>query len=188
MSVVAEAGAAAELLRSPRRRMRAAGMVPYLLLLPAAVLVLGITAYPIVDLFRVAFHATRYFRVGEWNGGANFLPLATASGMRSVLSSAVFVAASDAVTLAVALGLALVLEGPLHGRGLLRTLVMAPWLVSQVVTALMWQGLFDPNFGPVTTVFIRWWGTRCRRSATGTAPCPSWWSPMSGGPTRLRPS
>ncbi len=132
--------------------MHAAGMVPYLLLLPAAVLVLGITAYPIADLFRVAFHATRYFRVGEWNGGANFLPLATASGMRSVLSSAVFVAASDALTLAVAIGLALVLEGPLRGRGLLRTLVMAPWLVSQVVTALMWQGLFDPNFGPVTAV------------------------------------
>lgn len=149
MSASAESGAAA-FARPTKPRRIWTGLQPYVLLLPAAAFVLGITVYPIARLFEVSLHATRYFRVGAWNGGVNFLTLFSPGGARSALASAIFVVASDILTLMLALTLALVMEGPLRGRAVLRTLLMAPWLVSQVVTALLWQGLVDPNFGPVT--------------------------------------
>lgn len=122
---------------------------PYLLLAPAAVFVLGITVYPIIQLFYIAFHSTNYFQVGAANGFANFAHLFSGSGAKSFFASAIFVIASDILTLALALFLALVMEAPLRGRGLLRTFIMVPWLVSLVVTALLWQALLDPNFGPI---------------------------------------
>lgn len=121
---------------------------PYLLLAPAAIIIFAITLYPIVDLFWIAFHATNYFQIGSFNGGANFLSLLNQSGMRSLGSTAIFVIASDVLALSLATFLALILEAPLRNRGLFRTIVMVPWLVSQVVTALLWQALLDPNFGP----------------------------------------
>lgn len=123
---------------------------PYLLVAPAAIIVLAITIYPIANLFYIAFHSTDYFRVGAFNGGANFLSLMNAGGLRSFMASAVFVVVSDVLTLSLALFLALLLEAPLRARGIIRTLVMVPWLVSQVVTALLWQALLDANFGPLT--------------------------------------
>jgi len=122
---------------------------PYLLLVPAMAFVLAITVYPIIQLFYIAFHSTNYFQIGAFNGLANFAPLFSASGAKSFLASAIFVISSDVLTISIALFLALILEAPLRGRGILRTLIMVPWLVSLVVTALLWQALLDPNFGPI---------------------------------------
>lgn len=140
------------LQRAPRPRKagpRLQPAIPYLLLLPAIIFVLLVTVYPIVSLFYTAFHSTNYFQIGDWNGFTNFQSLAGMSGIRSFKATAIFVAASDILTVAVALCLALVMEAPLRRRGLLRTFIMLPWLVSMVVTALLWQALLDPNFGPV---------------------------------------
>jgi ABC-type sugar transport system permease subunit len=137
-------------VRGPSLRNLLRGAQPYLLLLPAMGFVFSITIYPIANLFYIAFHSTNYFQIGDWNGVANFAPLFSASGAKSFLASATFVIASDVLTLALALLLAVVMEAPLRGRGLLRTLIMVPWLVSQVVTALLWQALLDANFGPLT--------------------------------------
>lgn len=123
---------------------------PYLLLLPAAVFVLAVTVYPVINLFYIAFHSTNYFQVGAFSRLDNFAPLFSGSGAKSFVASAVFVIASDILTIALALLLALVMEAPLRTRGLLRTFVMLPWLVSMVVTSLLWQAMLDPNFGPIT--------------------------------------
>lgn len=131
-----------------QRMMRSWGE-PYLLLLPGFLLVLGITVYPILDLFWISFHSTFYFQVGDFNWGRNYLPLLSSSGMRSFAASAIFVVASNILTLAIALVLALLLEAPLKSRGIIRTLIIVPWLVSHVVTALIWQAMLDPNFGPL---------------------------------------
>jgi ABC-type sugar transport system permease subunit len=139
--------------KSSRHRGRLRALQPYLLLLPAALFVLAVTVYPIINLFYIAFHSTNYFQVGAFNGFSNFIPLLNSSGMKSFVASAVFVTASDILTLAVAIILALVMEAPLRKRGLLRTLIMLPWLVSMVVTSLLWQALLDPNFGPITHFF-----------------------------------
>jgi ABC-type sugar transport system permease subunit len=143
---------AAAAIREPLLRRLLGHLRPYLLLAPASFFVLAITVYPVANLVYVAFHATSYFQVGSFNDGANFLSLFGTSGLKSFIASAIFVIVSDVLAISLALFLALVMEAPLRGRGLLRTLVMVPWLVSQVVTALLWQALLDANFGPITHV------------------------------------
>jgi multiple sugar transport system permease protein len=38
------------------------------------------------------------------------------------------------------------------GRGLLRTVVLVPWAVLTVVSAITWRTLFEPNLGLVSTI------------------------------------
>ena len=51
----------------------------------------------------------------------------------------------------VALGIAaaLVLDRDFFGRGLVRVLVILPWAVPHVVAALVWQWMYNPDFGVV---------------------------------------
>jgi multiple sugar transport system permease protein len=48
-----------------------------------------------------------------------------------------------------------------RGQGLLRTVVLVPWAVLTVVTAMMWRTIFDPTLGLVNSVLgtdIVWLG------------------------------
>jgi ABC-type sugar transport system permease subunit len=132
-----------------RRRLRRHQWAPYILLLPSLLLVVALMGYPVLDLFYIAFHRTSYFHLGAFSWVANFRPLLGREGVASLGATAEFVGASVALTLLVALPLAIALDAPLRWRGPLRTLVLIPWLVSPVVAALLWQALVDANFGPI---------------------------------------
>ena len=43
--------------------------------------------------------------------------------------------------------MALAMHAAFKGQGLLRTVVLVPWAVLTVVTAIMWQTIFDPTSG-----------------------------------------
>jgi arabinogalactan oligomer/maltooligosaccharide transport system permease protein len=45
------------------------------------------------------------------------------------------------------LGLALLLNRPMRGKGLYRTLIILPWAIPQVIAALAWRGEFNFEFG-----------------------------------------
>jgi multiple sugar transport system permease protein len=50
------------------------------------------------------------------------------------------------------LAMALAMHEAFKGQGLLRTVVLVPWAVLTVVTAIMWRTIFDPNLGFVNTL------------------------------------
>ncbi len=60
------------------------------------------------------------------------------------------------VTFHVSIGvfLAVVLNGPVHGKSIYRILLIIPWAVPAYITALTWRGMFDYEFGAVNQ-FIR---------------------------------
>jgi multiple sugar transport system permease protein len=53
---------------------------------------------------------------------------------------------------ALGLAMALIMHSAFKGQGLLRTVVLVPWAVLTVVTAIMWRTIFDPNLGFVNTL------------------------------------
>jgi len=57
------------------------------------------------------------------------------------------------VTIGVAL--ALLLNRPLRGRSLFRTLLILPWAVPQYITALTWRGMFNYRYGAVNLWLIK---------------------------------
>ena len=50
------------------------------------------------------------------------------------------------------LAMAMIMHAAFKGQGLLRTVVLVPWAVLTVVTAIMWRTIFDPNLGFVNTL------------------------------------
>lgn len=65
----------------------------------------------------------------------------------------VWAAASVALTFSLGLGLALVLNNPfLHLKGLYRSLLIIPYAIPAFVSALVWRGLFNTEFGQVNRV------------------------------------
>ncbi len=54
--------------------------------------------------------------------------------------------------LVVGTGLALLLNLAIKGRAILRSVLLMPYAVLTVVSALIWQTMFDPHLGLVTTV------------------------------------
>jgi sorbitol/mannitol transport system permease protein len=125
-------------------------------LLPALVFTFIITQLPFV--------VTIYYSLESWNlvrpgsrhfvGLSNYAQVFTDSQFRRVTLNTV-VLTVGAVLVAVALGLllALMLNRAFPGRGVVRTLLITPFLITPVAAALLWKTtLLDPTYGLVNFV------------------------------------
>ena len=66
---------------------------------------------------------------------------------RSVINTAYFTAGSVPFTMAIGLGIALLLNQPLWFRGLFRTIYFLPIVTPFVVSAIIWKWLYNADFG-----------------------------------------
>ena len=64
----------------------------------------------------------------------------------------IFTIASVILETIIGLAMALAMHSAFKGQGLLRTVVLVPWAVLTVVTAIMWRTIFDPNLGFVNSL------------------------------------
>ncbi len=123
-------------------------------IVPAAVIVFLVSIYPVLDAAVLSLFKTSYARKVAFIGLANYTALLGDPGFwRDTGNSLVFTTASLALVLPLSLGLALLLARPLPARGLVRTVVVLPWVVSQTVVALLWAWLLNGDFGPLTWLF-----------------------------------
>ncbi len=122
----------------------------YLLNAPVVVLILAVYAYPILYSFWISLHRWRLTAPKD----RRFIGL---EAYRQVLSSAEFWEAMKvtflftlmALTVIVVVStiIALVLNEPFRGRGLVRALILIPWAIPPVVNGLMWKWIFDGKLG-----------------------------------------
>jgi multiple sugar transport system permease protein len=70
----------------------------------------------------------------------------------AMVTTLVFTAASVGLELAIGLGMALVMHQAFRGRALLRAVVLVPWAILTVVTAITWRTIFEPELGFVNTM------------------------------------
>lgn len=130
---------------------------PYLLLTPAVLFVLLVTFFPVVQAISTSLYKTVYLNQAGWIGLVNYVNfLKATAGRQAVLNSLVYVIGSLALAIPLGTILALVLDEPLLGRKAFRTLLVVPWVISQLVTGLTFSWLFNPQFGPVN-YFVRLW-------------------------------
>lgn len=133
-----------------RGRGRALGR--YGVMLPGLVVLAGLSLYPaayslVISLFRWRLQdpADRRFV-----GLSNYTGLLTDDVFwRSVQTTLVFVAASVALELVIAFGLALVFFRGLPGDRLMRGLILLPMLCAPVVVGLLARFVLEPTFGVV---------------------------------------
>jgi multiple sugar transport system permease protein len=70
----------------------------------------------------------------------------------SIVITFVFTIASVSLETIIGLVMALIMAAAFKGQGLLRTVVLVPWAVLTVVTAIMWRTIVDPNLGFVNQI------------------------------------
>ncbi|MEU4684532.1 carbohydrate ABC transporter permease [Streptomyces xinghaiensis] len=133
-----------------RRRAGGPARLPYLLISPAVLLMLGFLAYPMIS---VLYYSLRHYNVTKpWRNGFagldNFSALLADDLFRqSLVFSAQWVGTEVSLQLALGLALALIVNQTFVGRGISRALVFSPWAVSGVLTTTIWMLLYNPSTG-----------------------------------------
>jgi ABC-type sugar transport system permease subunit len=95
-----------------------------------------------------------------WVGLDNYRQLFTSPAFGRILANTlVFTGAAVALTCALGLLMALLLNQPLRGRNTVRSIVFSPVMLSGAAIGLTWTYIFDPRYG-LLDVFIRAVGLR----------------------------
>jgi raffinose/stachyose/melibiose transport system permease protein len=131
--------------RSPRRVQDYLTIV--LFLLPAFVIFVLFLVYPI---FRSA-----YFSLFNWNGMGPATKFVALNNYKQILTDPIFlkgvgncfliVVLSLAVQLPLALTLAIMVGRDLPGRAFFRAVFFMPYVISEVITGIVWISLLDPD-------------------------------------------
>jgi len=128
----------------------------YCLVLPVALLLVGLVGYPLFYAIYVSFTNLVVGGAGDWVGLANFRYLAGSPVFSSaVWNTIVLVLVSDGLKLAIGLGLALIVNERIPARGVFRSLLMLPWAMPAFVAFLTWRVLYQPIGGGINLVLTK---------------------------------
>ena len=116
--------------------------------LPLVVLVLLLIAYPLGSAVYVSLTEKYVGYPPRFVGLKNYSELTADPVFRKVVrNSAVFTVVSVTAKLAIGLLMALALQAALFARRLVRGILLLPWVVPTVITALAWHWMFDALHG-----------------------------------------
>ncbi|NHA69853.1 carbohydrate ABC transporter permease [Phycicoccus flavus] len=120
-------------------------------LLPALVFVIVLTQLPFLGTIVVSFMNWNAYYPDErgFTGFDNFVRVFTDDNARSaVVVTIVLTVSVVLVSLVLGLLIALLLDRKFRGRGVVRTLMITPFLVVPVAAALLWKhALYNPEYG-----------------------------------------
>jgi sorbitol/mannitol transport system permease protein len=126
-------------------------------LLPALIFALIVTQVP--------FLVTIYYSTLSWNalrpgskkfvGFDNYITVLTDDRLRSALFNTVVLTAGAVIfSMILGLALAILLDRKFFGRGIVRTLLISPFLIMPVAAALLWKhGIYNPDYGLLNGIF-----------------------------------
>ena len=122
-----------------------------LMMAPAVMLLLAWMLVPLIMTLYFSFKKYLPLRGGDlgWVGFDNYVRFVSSSSFwPSVTTTLIIVGGVLAITLILGTLLALLLDQPIWGQGVVRILVIAPFFVMPTVSALVWKNMFmDPNYG-----------------------------------------
>jgi multiple sugar transport system permease protein len=129
-------------------------LLPWVLLAPALLLLCALTFYPLGRTLALSFFATDYgFEGATFVGLENYAELLGNRFFRqAVLNTVVFTLVATIVEVALGLGLALLLDRAFVGRGLVMTLLLAPFVLSTMVVTAIWRAWFHFDLGFLNNV------------------------------------
>lgn len=139
MTAVGLSGAAAALHRH---------RFEYCLLLPALAVAALVVFYPIVFAVDLSLHETSFLTKGAFIGLQHYATFfGSAGGWQVLKNSLVLVLGSTALAIPIGLGLALLLHMKIRLKAAFRMILVLPWVISQVITALLWKWILNVQFG-----------------------------------------
>src|SRR6478735_9062862 len=127
----------------------------FLCLLPAAGFLLVFLSYPLGLGIWLAFTDTRIGRAGYFIGFENFQSLwHDPVFITSVWNTLLYTGVATVGKFALGLWLALLLNNHLPFKSLLRAILLVPWIVPTVLSAIAFWWIYDPQFSIISYLLV----------------------------------
>jgi len=121
-------------------------------MLPAALLLAAVLAYPLLHTLRISFSTfdLASFSPTEWVGFANYAAaLQNQTFQSSLIVTGVYLVLALPLQIVLGFGIAYLMNAGWRGRGLIRALFLIPMVVAPVVSGGIWKMILDPLWGVV---------------------------------------
>lgn len=126
-------------------------------ILPMVIIMVGLVLYPFVNA--IILSTTRLnFMTGDTDfiGMRNYEKLLTNSDyILSLKNTIQFTVWSLTVKFIVGMTIALILNSKLPFRNILTGIMLLPWIIPEIVTALAWKSILDPIFGGLNPILLK---------------------------------
>jgi multiple sugar transport system permease protein len=138
---------------APLRRRRF-DLLPYVLVAPVAVFIVGLAlvpaAFTVVQSF---FRSSALDPPTRFDGLGNFERLLRNDAVvTSLQNTGFYVVVGVVLSTVFGVAVAVVLQQAFRGRSLVIAVVILPWALPGVVEGILWSGIFDPSSGLVNSV------------------------------------
>jgi multiple sugar transport system permease protein len=128
-------------------------LVPYIFISPNIIVFAAFMLFPILFAFYMSFHEWSLIGVPQFNGLDNYVRMVHDELFwQSLGHTVVFTAGTVPTSIALGLAAAMLLNRELPARGLLRSVIFLPVIVSGVVTALVAAWIFKDNYGVINSL------------------------------------
>lgn len=128
--------------------------IAYFFVLPMVLLMAGLIFWPFISAILMST-TTFNFNTGETVqvGLRNYQRLYTNSDFLLSLSNTInFTFWSLSIKFVVGMIIAMILHSKLPYRNLMSAIMLLPWIVPEIVTALAWKSIYDPLFGGLNPI------------------------------------
>jgi multiple sugar transport system permease protein len=131
---------------------------------PALVLLAGVVVYPVFYVFYLSLQRRLLiFDISRFIGLDNYAFLFRDDRFWNALGNTVyFSSVSVSLELLLGLSLAVLLNRSFGLKGLMRSFILIPWAVPTVVSAKMWEWMYNSDFGVLNYLFgtkVNWLGS-----------------------------
>jgi ABC-type sugar transport system permease subunit len=134
--------------------------IAYFLIAPTILGIAIVNVYPLLDTVRLSFTNRLLSRPEDetkFIGLDNYSAILSSPGVWNAFKvSLIFTIASVGFSFVIGFALALLLNRPLPGRGILRSIFIIPWAVPAFVAALTWSWMFNDQFGIFASLLKDW--------------------------------
>lgn len=135
-----------------------ASRTDYLYVLPAILVMLIVIAYPIYYTLDLSFFKTPpslQLKDKVFVGLDNYKAILSSDVVWRVSVNTIrWTVASTFFAFVLGLGCALVLHRDFFGRGVLRAILIIPWVISAVAASYIWKWIFHSDFGVIGAILV----------------------------------
>ncbi|GAA3716631.1 sugar ABC transporter permease [Streptomyces tremellae] len=140
-------------LRARRRARRRESATAYGFVLPAVLVILGLSVVPVIWSLLLSFQVDDLVTPSRWVGLDNYRALTLDPHFsQAVRNTLLYTVAYVPLSMLLGLALALALNRRIRLVGLYRTLIFVPFVISETAQGVLFSFILDPEFGAANSV------------------------------------
>lgn len=132
-------------------------MLGYLLIIPIVILIIGLIGFPVLNTLYLSLTNKRVGLPPKFIWFKNYIDLfKTPTYWRVLFNTFIYMGVAVACKLFFGMILALTLNEKFFGRTLVRVLLLLPWTIPGMVSAMVWKWMYNDTYGIINALLLRW--------------------------------